>query len=243
MTKPVSIPNAFATQSGNVPAAQLDADFQSLATVANDLGTYNNTGVDTGTANSYVVNFAGTPVITVALAMGLPVSFMPANANTGASTLNVQGTGAVALVRPDLTPLASGDLLTTQVYTVVYNASANAWAVQNLFNTGIYVAALANPGRIVLPKQANPAVLQPPIIQFGSVSGTASSGFFSFNFQGPFLNNVFTVVPSAGDNVPGNLIVQNVNSGMTLSGAQVACFQGGSAFSGTVRINYIAVGN
>jgi hypothetical protein len=46
-TLPISIPNAFATQSGNVPAAELDANFSVLATAVNACLAADNSGTPT----------------------------------------------------------------------------------------------------------------------------------------------------------------------------------------------------
>jgi hypothetical protein len=46
-TLPISIPNTFATQSGNVPAAELDSDFSVLATAINACLAADNSGTPT----------------------------------------------------------------------------------------------------------------------------------------------------------------------------------------------------
>jgi len=63
-------------------------------------------GVDSGTANTYVVT--STNPLTVPYVNGTTVQFVAANANSGASTLNVDGQGAVALTYLDTTALENG---------------------------------------------------------------------------------------------------------------------------------------
>lgn len=75
---------------------------------------------DTGTANTYVI--ATTPT-TTSLSDGDKFTFEAGNANTGASTLNIDGLGATAIVRPNGVALQSGDILANQIVTVVYNST------------------------------------------------------------------------------------------------------------------------
>jgi hypothetical protein len=73
-------------------------------------------GADTGTANTYAVTT--TPVYT-AITSGSRISMKAMNANTGASTLNVSGIGAVAIrvATPiGLFPLAGGEILPNVIY-------------------------------------------------------------------------------------------------------------------------------
>lgn len=131
MTKPVTIANTFATQTGNVPASELDQNFAALATVQNDLGSYGNLGTDTGTANNYVVGFpAG---ITFTLQGGVPISFVPLNNNAaGPCTINVEGTGALPLVRLDGSNPLAADISTLQLAIATYNPAAGNWFLPTL---------------------------------------------------------------------------------------------------------------
>ena len=72
---------------------------------------------DTGAANAYVI--ALTPALT-ARVVGMPIHFMAANANTGASTLN-DGLGAVDISKNFDQPLAAGDINAGQIVTVVWD--------------------------------------------------------------------------------------------------------------------------
>lgn len=62
---------------------------------------------DSGSANAYVVTLANAPASYVA---GLHVAVKIGAANTGASTLNVNGLGVVSIKRVDGTALVAGDL-------------------------------------------------------------------------------------------------------------------------------------
>ena len=93
MAKPINIPNVFAAATSAIPLSQLDQDFSTLANATNDLATYSNYVADTGAANAFIANY---PVNTNtgSLTTGLRLQFKAANANSGASTLNVQVNGA-----------------------------------------------------------------------------------------------------------------------------------------------------
>jgi len=75
---------------------------------------------DTGTANAYVI--ALRPAITV-YTTGLRILFKAANANTGASTLAVNGLTTKAIKKAVSTALGSGDILANQIIEVVYDGT------------------------------------------------------------------------------------------------------------------------
>ena len=75
---------------------------------------------DTGSANAYAATLSPTPS-TYADGMGVVVKI--ANANTGASTINVNSLGAKTIKNPDGTDLTSGDLAAGGIYSFKYNAT------------------------------------------------------------------------------------------------------------------------
>lgn len=79
---------------------------------------------DTGAANAYVVTLSPAPTIIA----GSEVIFKAANANTGASTIAVNGGSATAIKKNGGTALASGDIAAGQVITVVYDGTN--WQIQ-----------------------------------------------------------------------------------------------------------------
>ena len=84
---------------------------------------------DSGAANAYVV--APSPALT-ALTVGSAVFFTTANANSGASTINVSGLGVKALDKLNVSALVSGDILATAVYEAVYDGTE--WILLNPSN-------------------------------------------------------------------------------------------------------------
>jgi len=75
---------------------------------------------DTGSANAYAI--ALTPALTAHVA-GLPIHFKATNANTTASTLAVNGLGAVAIKQSDGSDLPVGVIVGGQVVTVIYTGA------------------------------------------------------------------------------------------------------------------------
>lgn len=76
--------------------------------------------VDSGSANTYAI----TPSPSIgAYEEGQRFVVRIANANSGASTLNVNGLGAIAIQTPDAVALASGALLAGGIYEFTYDAN------------------------------------------------------------------------------------------------------------------------
>jgi len=120
MPKPVTIPNTFATATTAIPLTNLDADFTAVASTVNDANSYSNFAVDTGTANAYVVTLTG---VTTTYTAGLRIQFKALNANTAASTVNVNGQGAKNITFQDATALASGTIAANAIVDVMYDGT------------------------------------------------------------------------------------------------------------------------
>jgi hypothetical protein len=76
---------------------------------------------DTGAANAYVITFANPAPL--AYTLGMRLTFKAANSNTGASTLNVNSLGTIALVTVTGAALASGNISAGQIVIVVYDGT------------------------------------------------------------------------------------------------------------------------
>ena len=120
MTKPVTIPNTFATATNAIPLSQLDGDFTAVANAINDANTYSNYAADTGSANAYVVTFTG---VSTTYSAGLRIQFKAGNANTGASTLNVNAQGNKNITFQDTTTLTSGTIAANAIVDVMYDGT------------------------------------------------------------------------------------------------------------------------
>lgn len=113
--------NVYYNYSGNfIPgtlarAETVSSEFSSVATGFSKLSTQ---GVDTGTANVYVVATTGYPV--AAYQDGNNIQFEAIHTNTGSSTINVNSIGAVPLLRFNGNALVAGDVVAGAWYTCIY---------------------------------------------------------------------------------------------------------------------------
>lgn len=121
MASPVTITNTFATQSGNVPASQLDTNYDQLATALNSLSSFSNYFVDSGSANAIAVTI-NSPLI-VAYTAGLVLQIKVANTITGATTIAVNALGTQALLNGDGSAIVANQILAGQVITVCYDGT------------------------------------------------------------------------------------------------------------------------
>ena len=122
MAKPVSVTWTFNTLSGNIPLSYLDTNYSNILTQLNDTLTYSNYLVDTGSANSYVVAFG--VGLTTSYTAGLLLVFRAANANTGASTLNVNGLGARNIINGNGAALVANQIGANSLVLVCYDGTA-----------------------------------------------------------------------------------------------------------------------
>jgi len=102
---------------------------------------------DGGTANAYVLSRVGDWVQPEAYFDGMQVRFIPDNANTGASTINISTIGTRNLKDAAGTALASGALQTGIVYSAYYNLASDEFRVSSssgVADDSITNAKLAN---------------------------------------------------------------------------------------------------
>jgi Chaperone of endosialidase len=131
--------NTFATQSGNIALSLLDTNFSQVASFLNNPNNYTNYLVDSGGANAYVVTFP-TGVIPSSYTAGLTVVMKVANANTGASTLNVNSLGTKNILTPSGGALSSGTLAANAIVMVVYDGTQFILVGGSTSTTGTSIA-------------------------------------------------------------------------------------------------------
>ena len=105
-------------------AEQLAAEFSSVQSGFAILAIQ---GTDSGSANTYVVTTNGGP--SAAYADGNIVEFKAAAANTGASTINVNGIGVVSLTASGGASLQSGSIVANTWYRAIYNSTYSAFTL------------------------------------------------------------------------------------------------------------------
>jgi hypothetical protein len=125
MANRCNLTNQIETLSGNVSAqTYFDANWNNPVTALNNasLGYMNGIASDTGSANNYIL----TSVFGVATAYnpGMTYAFLPANSNTGASTLNVDGLGSQSIVDWAGNPILAGVIQAGKLCLVIYISGA-----------------------------------------------------------------------------------------------------------------------
>ena len=118
--KPVTIPNIFAGQSGNVAVSQVDTDYTTLATAINDPATYAVYAADTGVANAYLISLNPAPSSLASL-IGVPIVFKATAANTGTSTINVNALGVININDSKGNPILSSAIAAGGLNLIVYD--------------------------------------------------------------------------------------------------------------------------
>ena len=123
-TKPLVIPNVFASEGTGTPnnIPLLDADFTQVASYFNDGSFFSTRGTDTGGVNAYVVT-QPTGYVPSQYNPGMRLVFSPANANTGAATINVNALGSVPILKADGTPLTGGEITALVDTDLVYDGT------------------------------------------------------------------------------------------------------------------------
>lgn len=129
MTIPSSLYLASIVNGADVDVTKVNGELAWIENRAFDAGNTSgdtlrgsvNYANDTGAANAYVVTLS--PALT-ALVTGNQVTFKVANANTGASTLNVNGLGVRSVLKNGGDPLVAGDLIVGAVVVVRYDGTA-----------------------------------------------------------------------------------------------------------------------
>lgn len=133
----------------------LDANFANIAAIQNSVNTYTQYAADTGSANTYVIAFGAG--VNVTFGAGLGVAVKATNANTGASTLNVGGTGGKPLVRADGSALVGGEIPTGAIFTAISDGTSYFLQSVVLPVSG-YVNGLINGGMEVWQRGTSIAV-------------------------------------------------------------------------------------
>jgi hypothetical protein len=121
-TTPITPTYTFASASGSIPLSQLDTNFTQLTTFLNNPNNFANYLVDSGAANAYVVAFAAGDAPTSYIA-GLTLVIKITNANSSASTLNVNSLGVKNITKNGATALAGGELQASSVVVLVYDGT------------------------------------------------------------------------------------------------------------------------
>lgn len=178
-------------------------------------------GVDTGSANVYALNFTAN---FTAYTDGIIIYWIPSHTNTGASTININGLGAVAIKNGDGSLLTAGEIIQNQPATLLYISTGFILLTESIPIYGNFPASwngfsVAPTGTtIAYRKTGNVISLIMPI-----TTGTSNSTGFSFSGLPAFL-------------IPGSFGTQLVPCfGMIDNGVQIAS-AGTASLSGSASV-------
>jgi len=110
------------TNSGTVGSpvlgTQIGPTFDNVAAIADPTGIQTTFygGTDTGAVNAYVLTIASFPT---AYTNGQIIYWVPANSNTGASTININSLGAINITNVNGSSVGGGQIIANQVSTIV----------------------------------------------------------------------------------------------------------------------------
>ena len=207
----------------------LTKDGQTTPTANIPMGTFKITGLGAGSAATDAAQYGqlqagatkiatvtGTDTLTgtltpalAAYATGNLFSFVAANTNTGATTINLNSLGAKNITKSGTTALVAGDLVTGQVYLIEYDGTRF-----QLINPSTVSASVSS-------------------ITFGSTGltpSTATSGAVTVAGTLAIANGgtgtTSTTFVNAATNVTGTLPVANGGTGITSLGTGVATWLG-----------------
>lgn len=150
---------ALAAQVNNI-ASSISLGFDKLPTeVEFKLGT-TRYAVDTGVADAYIVTLPYVPTLTD----GFNFSFKSVNANTGASTINVNGTGVKSIVNPDGTPIGASTFGANAIAILAYESVGDR-----------FILVSQNPGQAALAQASADAAAASAGAAFTSEGNAATS--------------------------------------------------------------------
>lgn len=121
--------------------AALQTEIDEINTDLEDYTKIDGVVDDTGSANTYVITLSDAPA---AYSKYQTFKFIAKTANTGASTLNVNGLGAKALVKDVSVALEAGDILVGQIITAIFDGT-NFQIIPDFKTQFGLKAPLANP--------------------------------------------------------------------------------------------------
>lgn len=228
MATGITISNIFQNESGNVPASQLDTNFGQLASAFNSLLTYANYYVDVGAVNAISITVPSPLVL--AYVAGLPLQIKVSNTNTGATTVNVNGLGAVSLVYPGTAgALSAGQLIAGGIYSVMYDGtdfqflgSISATVGVTSVNAGTGINVSASTGNVTVSNTGVTSIIagagigvsgSTGAVTINNTAGGSSSGTFTGTLNG--MSGAGTITGTVNYAVTGDIASLYVLSSIT----------------------------
>ena len=177
-------------------------------------------GTDAGSVNAYILNFTAS---FSAYADGIIIYWIPANTNTGASTINVNGLGVVNITNADGSALVAGEIVVNQPATILFKAGAfllitPATTLYGLFTPTWGGFSIAPAGNVFYRKTGAVVTLA-----FPSTTGTSNGVSFIMNGLPALLR------PGTGLNATAAPMVGLIDNGAGIAGG-MAVINSGAAF-------------
>jgi hypothetical protein len=195
-------------------------------------------GVDTGSTNAYILNFTAN---FSTLANGIVIYWLPANNNTGPSTINVNNLGVVNIVNPSGTVLGANQIVANQMAQIVYYGGM--WQLLSIGNfQGVTIGTFGPESTIASAATTDLGSATAHVVK---VTGTTSITFFGTSAQlvAPIyvvrftgiltLNNTTSLVLPGGANIVTQVGDACVAEYLGSGNWQVLLYQSQSAVTGT----------
>lgn len=222
----------------NLAVGSARTDSIRLSQVQDSTVTY---AADSGAADAYVVTLS--PAIT-AYATGMKVRFLATNANTGASTLNVNSVGATAIRKNVSDALEADDIAAGKICEVVYDGTY--WILLNP-TTSLTPTTFATAAQF-RADAAGSIALSPAAVWDAAavVSLTSSSNQVAWNMATGINFNINTLGENTTIQNPTNSkggqsgylrIIQDATGGRVVSWGSNFLFAGGIAPTNTTTAN------
>lgn len=204
-------------------------------------------GVGGGAPNAYTVTLSpASPGVNQAYRTGVAYAFGAAAANTGASTLSVDGLAAKAITKYGTTVLAANDIVNGQMCVVIYDGTRF-----QLLNPGLNIGPAAfAPGtdRQFLRTNSTPASVWEsgyitPVASYQAIPAAGASVTFSHGLGVDPLTWDIGIVCTTDDSAANGYIVGDYISAKSLAyptnnGVQTTSFSNASVI-GMVRVNSV----
>jgi hypothetical protein len=225
-------------------------------------------GTDTGAANACAVAF--TPAIT-ALTDGMVLWFKAKNENTGPTTLNVNGLGAVPIVGLAHGALQSGEIIANGRCQVIWNATLNSWVLVECTGGAMQVPWRSYGVTSAIGDNSTKLATMAALLGTLGLGNAASNGYMKvpyrdatdgtlkylivqwgkitcpinttvpFTFPIAFPSAVLLCTGTVLDGITGSPVYTAALEGISLTGGTAGAKVGASTFGSGV-LNYIAIG-
>jgi len=175
--------NRYMTQTG----FQIGAEIYAATATGND---------------TYVITLSPAPA---ALVNGMKIRVKFDVANAGASTINVNAIGALAIVTGVSTPTATGDIVANMIGELVYNSTGTVWQLTNPASMILSVPFVAEQN---IPYTVSTVALRASTAKF-QTSTDGSVAFLTHNTTG---GNTLTIFRLVRDSVTSQYVITHTTS-------------------------------